>query len=89
MILFTTGRGTPLGLPVPTIKIASNTALAERKPRWIDFNAGVLADGTRTPDEAADDLFDLCLDIASGVKQTRNEINGNREIAIWKDGVTL
>jgi altronate hydrolase len=89
MILFTTGRGTPLGLPIPTLKIASNTSLFERKPSWIDFNAGVLAEGDADPDIVADQLFDLCLDVASGKKQARNEINQNREIAIWKDGVTL
>jgi altronate hydrolase len=105
LILFTTGRGTPLGLPIPTVKIASNTALSKRKPSWIDFDAGVLVgqsgedasgDGAESgggaaesPDAVADRLFDYCLDVASGVKQTRNEANGNREIAIWKDGVTL
>lgn len=95
LILFTTGRGTPLGLPIPTVKIASNTPLAARKPSWIDFDAGVLvgdADGGgagESPDAVADRLFDFCLDVASGVREARNEINGNREIAIWKDGVTL
>jgi altronate hydrolase len=89
MILFTTGRGTPLGVPAPTIKISSNTDLMARKPSWIDFNAGPLAEGTVSPDELADSLFDYVLDIASGTKRTRNEINGNREIAIWKHGVTL
>ena len=89
MLLFTTGRGTPLGLPIPTIKISSNTPLQQRKPSWIDFNAGALIDGGVTPDELADKLFDFCLNVASGTQQTRNEINGNREIAIWKDGVTL
>ncbi len=89
MLLFTTGRGTPLGLPTPTIKISSNTALRDRKPSWIDFDAGrLLADGAEV-DALADDLWGVCLDIASGGRPARNEINGNREIAIWKDGVTL
>jgi altronate hydrolase len=79
LILFTTGRGTPLGAPVPTIKIASNTKLAERKRNWIDFNA-------QTGD--ADGLFTLLLATANG-RQTKNEINACREIAIFKDGVTL
>ncbi|MHA6723310.1 UxaA family hydrolase [Sphingomonas sp. RS2018] len=84
-ILFTTGRGTPLGFPVPTIKIASNTALAERKPNWIDFDAGrVLTEG----DGATDALLDLVTGIASG-SATKAERNGEREIAIWKRGVTL
>jgi altronate hydrolase len=89
VILFTTGRGTPMGFPAPTIKIASNTDLAKRKPAWIDFNAGVVVDGTRTLDEAGADLSQLVLDVASGKTLTRNERNGFREIAIWKDGVTL
>ena len=88
-ILFTTGRGTPMGFPVPTLKIASNADLAARKPGWIDFDAGTLLDDAADPDATADALFDLVLDVASGRRPTRNEVNGNREIAIWKDGVTL
>jgi len=89
MVLFTTGRGTPMGFPVPTIKISTNTPMAERKSTWIDFNAGPFADGTATMDELADRLFQLVLDVASGRKQTQTELNGFREISIWKDGVTL
>ena len=89
IILFTTGRGTPMGFPAPTIKIASNTQLAQRKPSWIDFDAGRMLSGDVPPQVIAGELFDLVLEVASGRKQTRNEINGNREIAIWKDGVTL
>lgn len=86
LILFTTGRGTPLGFPAPTLKIASNTALADRKSGWIDFDAGrVLDDGF---DGAADALLDLVIDTASG-RPTRSETNGERDIAIWKSGVTL
>ncbi|MBC6982664.1 UxaA family hydrolase [Caulobacter sp. 17J80-11] len=86
VILFTTGRGTPLGFPAPTLKIASNTALAERKPRWIDFDAGsVLSDGLEA---ATDALMALVIDTASG-RETRAEANGEREIAVWKQGVTL
>ena len=87
MILFTTGRGTPLGFPAPTLKIASNSALAARKPGWIDFDAGVVLDG-KSMDQAANDLMDLVVETASG-KPTKAEINGEREIAIWKQGVTL
>ncbi len=87
LILFTTGRGTPLGFPVPTVKIASNSDLATRKPGWIDFDAGPLIEADDTSDlDAA--LLRLLLEIASG-KPTRNEINGERSIAIWKTGVTL
>lgn len=87
VILFTTGRGTPLGFPAPTLKIASNSGLAARKPAWIDFDAGVVLDG-QTMDQAADALFDLVVATASG-QETKAERNGEREIAIWKSGVTL
>jgi altronate hydrolase len=89
MILFTTGRGNPMGFPVPTVKIATNTPLAQHKKNWIDFSAGSIADGTATMEQVSGKLFDLVLDVASGRKRTWNEINGYREIAIWKDGVTL
>ncbi len=79
LILFTTGRGTPLGGPVPTLKIATNTALAARKPAWIDFDAQTGAE---------EDLFRLLLDTANG-RPAKNEQNACREIAIFKDGVTL
>ncbi len=89
VLLFTTGRGTPLGFPVPTLKISSNTAIAEKKPHWIDLNAGAFLDGTATMDQLADDLFVLILDVASGRALANNEKHGYREIAIWKEGVTL
>ncbi|PSJ42970.1 UxaA family hydrolase [Allosphingosinicella deserti] len=85
-ILFTTGRGTPLGFPVPTVKIASNSDLAQRKRGWIDFDAGqVLTDGV---DKAAEALLDRIVAIAGGA-ETAAERNCEREIAIWKRGVTL
>lgn len=86
IILFTTGRGTPLGFPVPTIKIASNSDLAARKPGWIDFDAGQVLGGGM--DAAADALLDRIIGIASG-GQTAAERNDEREIAIWKRGVTV
>jgi len=89
MLLFTTGRGTPLGFPAPTLKISTSSDLARRKPSWIDFDAGPIALGTSTFDELGARLYALVLDVASGRAQTRNELNGFREIAIWKDGVTL
>jgi altronate hydrolase len=82
LILFTTGRGTPLGGAVPTIKIASNDAIAEKKPHWIDF----CAFGEKT--EKANELLELIKRVCNG-EQTKNELMGNREIAIFKDGVTL
>jgi altronate hydrolase len=85
-ILFTTGRGTPLGFPVPTIKISSNSDLAQRKPGWIDFDAGTVLDQGFEGAEGA--LLDCISSIASGA-ETAAERNGEREIAIWKRGVTL
>jgi len=88
MVLFTTGRGTPLGVPVPTVKIASNTNLATRKKHWIDYDAGQLLRLDKTQDECTNEFFDLLLEIASG-KATKNELNQFKEISIWKGGVTL
>lgn len=88
MVLFTTGRGTPMGFPAPTLKISTNTALAERKPGWIDFDAGPIAAGDGDFSQLSTQLFDVVLDVASG-KPTKSELNGFREISIWKDGVTL
>lgn len=87
IILFTTGRGTPLGFPAPTLKIASNSVLAAQKPNWIDFDAGMALTEAGL-DGAADAMWDLIIDTASG-RPTRAEKNGQREIAIWKNGVTL
>jgi len=84
IILFTTGRGTPVGAPVPTVKIATNHSLAERKAGWIDFDASPTLDGNPLTDE----LFEYVLRVAEG-EETKNEINDYREISIFKDGVTL
>jgi altronate hydrolase len=89
LLLFTTGRGTPLGFPVPTIKVASNSDIAARKPHWIDFDAGRMLGGERSAAELEDELFALILEVASGSRLAKNETNDYREIAIWKDGVTL
>ena len=87
MVLFTTGRGTPFGGFVPTVKVATNTAMATKKSNWIDFNAGALV-GEKSMDELLADFIDLIADIASG-KETKNEQNNFREISIFKDGVIL
>ena len=87
LVLFTTGRGTPFGTFVPTMKIATNPTLAVRKPLWVDFSAGQLVQG-RTMDELVPEFIDKVLAVASGEK-ARNEENGYREIAIFKNGVTL
>lgn len=87
LVLFTTGRGTPLGGPVPVLKIATNSALAATKSGWIDFDAGQALAGV--PMEAlAEQLLSLVLGTASG-KPTRSEQMGFRDVAIWKTGVTL
>ncbi|MCC8162422.1 MAG: altronate dehydratase family protein [Lachnospiraceae bacterium] len=87
IILFTTGRGTPFGAPAPTIKIASNSQLAEHKKAWIDFNAGTVAEGEAIGD-AAKRLMKLVIEVAGG-KETCAEMNGFRGISIFKDGVVL
>ena len=87
MVLFTTGRGTPFGSFVPTMKIATNTPLADNKPSWIDFNAGVLAQGEPMETVAAR-FTDYVLTVAGG-EPVNNEKHGIREIAIFKQGVTL
>jgi altronate hydrolase len=87
LVLFTTGRGTPFGTFVPTMKIATNPTLAQRKPQWVDFSAGQLVEG-RTMQELLPEFIDKVLGVASGEK-SRNEENGYREISIFKNGVTL
>lgn len=87
IILFTTGRGTPLGASVPTIKISSNSRLAKRKSNWIDFNAGELIESNDF-ENMTEEIFKLLIDIASG-RQTKNEQNGYRDISIFKDGVIM
>ena len=84
IILFTTGRGTPLGGPVPTVKIATNSDLAKRKHGWIDFDASPTLEG----EDLTDELFEYVLEVVEG-RETRNEMGGYREIAIFKNGITL
>ncbi len=88
IVLFTTGRGTPFGGPVPTVKISTNTPLAEKKKNWIDFNAGELLNGVPMND-LAHELFDYVIELASGDVRTNNEKFGFKEISIFKDGVIL
>ncbi len=84
MILFTTGRGTPLGGPVPTVKISTNSNLYKTKSNWIDFDAGKILSG----EDLTEELTKYVLSVASGTL-TQNEKNGYEEISIFKDGVTL
>jgi len=87
MVLFTTGRGTPFGSFIPTLKISTNTALADNKPHWIDFNAGTLIEG-KSVKEVLDLLIDKIIKTANGGK-INHEKSDFREIAILKNGVTL
>ncbi len=87
MVLFTTGRGTPFGCAVPTVKIASNSTLARRKSNWIDFDAGRLVEG-ETMEVLTAELYELVLDIASGKKKAKSESLDKRDLTIFKDGVT-
>lgn len=86
IILFTTGRGTPFGCPVPTMKISSNTDLARKKPSWLDFDAGRLLRDDR--ERVEKEFFHLILEIVGGREvYSENQDNGN--LAIFKNGVTL
>jgi altronate hydrolase len=87
LILFTTGRGTPFGSFVPTLKISTNSKLFQFKKNWIDFNAGSLLEG-KTSDEILQDLICFVIEVADG-KKLNHENFGFKEIAIFKSGVTL
>ena len=88
VVLFTTGRGTPFGCPVPTVKVSSNTALYNKKKAWIDFNAGALLDGV-SMQELTEDFYEYLLKLASGEVHAKSEMLDKHELAIFKDGVTL
>jgi len=87
IVLFTTGRGTPFGSFVPTMKISTNSALAIKKPGWIDFNAGVILEN-KTMEDTHEAFVEYLIKVASG-EPVNNEKKNYREIAIWKSGVTL
>ncbi|MCU4157820.1 altronate dehydratase [Carboxylicivirga sp. A043] len=88
MVLFTTGRGTPFGSFVPTMKIATNSNLFKHKKNWMDFNAGGLVDGEVSMDELRIQFTDFLIEIANGQK-LKHELTNFKEIAIFKSGVTL
>ena len=87
MVLFTTGRGTPFGTYVPTVKVSTNSNLFNNKPGWIDFNAGTLVEG-ESMQVLSERFIDYIIAVAGG-QLTHNERKGYREIAIFKTGVTL
>ncbi|MBR2401410.1 MAG: UxaA family hydrolase, partial [Lachnospiraceae bacterium] len=88
VVLFTTGRGTPFGCPVPTVKVSSNTPLYEKKKNWIDFNAGALLDGV-SMEQLTEEFYEYLLKLASGEVHAKSEMLDKHELAIFKDGVTL
>ena len=87
IVLFTTGRGTPFASPVPTVKISTNTSLARKKEKWIDFNAGELLEGKKMEVHVIE-LYKYLISIASG-KYVKSEESDYHDMAIWKQGVTL
>ena len=87
MVLFTTGRGTPFGTFVPTMKISTNSTLAKNKPGWIDFNAGVIVEN-EPMEKTCERFIDYIIKVASG-EFVNNEKKGYREIAIFKTDVVL
>ena len=87
IVLFTTGRGTPFGTFIPTMKLSTNSTLFRNKPNWIDFNAGQLVEG-RPMKDVLNDFIDKIISVANG-EPSQNEKNGYREISIFKNGVTL
>ena len=87
IILFTTGRGTPIGSAVPTVKVSTNKNLATKKKNWIDFDASPVLEDV-TMEQLTDEFLQYLIGVANG-EQTKNEINDYREISIFKDGVTL
>ena len=88
LVMFTTGRGNPYGGFIPTMKISTNTELAEKKKRWIDFDAGKLISEDITMNELLEEFLDCVVDIVNG-KKTKNEINEFKGMSIFKSGVTL
>ena len=88
MVLFTTGRGTPFASAVPTVKISTNTPLATKKSNWIDFDCGVLLNLNESIDDLGEKLYEYVLDVAEG-RKVKSELEGLRDFAIFKQGVTL
>lgn len=87
IVLFTTGRGTPFGAFVPTMKISTNSRLYNFKQNWIDFNAGALLEGN-SMEKVLNDFIHFTVEVYDG-KHLKHEETGFKEIAIFKTGVTL
>lgn len=88
IVLFTTGRGTPFGTFVPTVKISTNSQLYQTKPHWIDFDAGRMLEDNISEETVLKEFIDYIIEAASG-EFVNNEKNDFRELAIFKSGVTL
>ena len=90
VVLFTTGLGTPMGNPItPVVKISSNTILAEKMSDIIDFNAGTVISGEKTIPEAADELLELIINVASGEIKTKADVLNQNDFIPWRRGVSL
>lgn len=90
VVLFTTGLGTPMGNPIsPVVKISSNTVLAEKMPDIIDFNAGTVISGDKTIPEAADELLEYIIKVASGEVKTKADLLNQNDFIPWRRGVSL
>ncbi|MGO4709066.1 UxaA family hydrolase [Chryseobacterium sp. 2TAF14] len=90
VVLFTTGLGTPMGNPIaPVVKISSNTVLAEKMPDIIDFNAGTVISGDKTIPEAADELLEYIIKVASGDVETKADLLNQNDFIPWRRGVSL
>lgn len=87
LMLFTTGRGTPGGFAAPLIRLTTNSDIYKRKPKWNDFDAGVLLSGT-SMEKLTENLLDLILKVANGEVKTNTEVNRYFEMGIWRDGIT-
>lgn len=90
VVLFTTGLGTPMGNPIaPVVKISSNTVLAEKMSDIIDFNAGTVISGEKTILEAADELLEHIIKVASGEEKTKADLLNQNDFIPWRRGVSL
>lgn len=90
LVLFTTGLGTPTGNAItPVMKVATNTQMATRMSDIIDIDTGSILTGESTVEQMAEEILELCLDVASGRKHTKAEMNGQYDFIPWKRGISL
>jgi altronate hydrolase len=90
LILFTTGLGTPTGNPVcPTIKIATNSALAKRMGDIIDIDCGPIVEGEKTIEQMGEEILEYCIKAASGEVIPKAVLLNQDDFIPWKRGVSL